>query len=386
VSQFGGPSWTLDPHTDQYYLHSFLRQQPDLNWRNAGLRKAMFDVLRFWLDRGVDGFRVDVIWLLIKDEQFRDNPPNPAYLPTQPDISRTLSVYNADQPEVHQLIAQMRAVLDGYKDRVLIGEIYLPFDRLVTYYGENLSGAQLPFNFALIHAAWNAEAIADLILEYERALPRGGWPNWVLGNHDQPRIASRVGEAQARIAAMLLLTLRGTPTMYYGDEIGMAHTDIPRQLAQDPWEKNEPGLGVSRDPSRTPLQWDETANGGFSSVTPWLPIGRDYKDRNVNVLRHDPHSILSFYRRLIELRRTYVALQVGDIANVAASNNVLTYARCTEGQRITLILNFSSNEQAMPAFATCDQSIMLSTHMDRKQPTQFDQLRPNEGIALLAPA
>src|SRR5262249_52404185 len=176
-------------------------------------------------------------------------------------------------------------VVEDYRDGVLIGEIYLPLERLVTYYGNDLSGAHLPFNFALIHAAWNAGAIAQIIAEYERLLPTGGWPNWVLGNHDQPRVAARGGEAQARIAAMLLLTLRGTPTLYYGDEIGMARVEVPRALAQDTWEVNEPGLGVGRDPWRTPMQWDGTAHAGFSRTTPWLPIDRDFNIRNVEVLR-----------------------------------------------------------------------------------------------------
>src|SRR5262249_27984607 len=226
ISQFGGPAWTFGAATGRHHPESFLREQRDLNWRNSAVREAMFDVLKFWLERGIDGFRVDVMWLLIKDEDMRDNPINPAYQPTQPDIHRTLSVYNSDRPEIHALIAELRAVLDQYPDRVLIGEIYLPVERLVTYYGECLVGVRAPFNFALIHAAWNAKAIAALIAEYERVLPTGGWPNWVLGNHDQPRIAARVGAAQARIAAMLLLTLRGTPTMYYGDEIGMPRVEV----------------------------------------------------------------------------------------------------------------------------------------------------------------
>jgi alpha-glucosidase len=226
VSQFGGPAWTFDQATGQYYLHSFLREQPDLNWRNPEVRDAMYGVLRFWLERGVDGFRVDVIWLLIKDAGLRDNPPNPVFQPTQAEINRFLHVYNADQPEIHDVIAEMRAVLDHYTERVLIGEIYLPLERLVAYYGKDLSGAHLPFNFQLILTAWNAREIARLIEEYEQALPDGGWPNWVLGNHDQPRIAARVGAAQARVAAMLLLSLRGTPTMYYGDELGLGRVAI----------------------------------------------------------------------------------------------------------------------------------------------------------------
>ena len=217
MSQFGGSAWTFDEATGQYYLHSFLREQPDLNWRNPAVRGAMYDVLRFWLNRGVDGFRIDVLWLLIKDAALRDNPPNPSYQPTQPAISKLLPTNNADQPEIHEIVAEMRSIVDEFPERVLIGEIYLPLERLVAYYGKGSGGVHLPFNFQLLSTAWTAKEIARLIVEYEAALPVGGWPNWVLGNHDQPRIAARVGVAQARFAAMLLLTLRGTPTMYYGD-------------------------------------------------------------------------------------------------------------------------------------------------------------------------
>jgi alpha-glucosidase len=381
VRRFGGSAWTTDSATGQCYPHSFLPEQPDLNWRNLEVQEAMFDVLRFWLDRGVDGFRLDVIWLLIKDDQFRDNPPNPAYLPSQPDINRTLSVYNSDRAEIHQLIAKLRAVLDGYRDRLLIGEIYLPVERLVTYYGDALSGVHLPFNFALIHTAWNARAIATHILEYEKALPRGGWPNWVLGNHDQPRIASRLGAAQARIAAMLLLTLRGTPTMYYGDEIGTARVDIPCELVQDPWEKNEPGLGVGRDPWRTPMQWDASINAGFSTGQPWLPVDPHYITRNVAAMRSNPGSILSLYRELIAIRRANSALVTGRARVSNAENNVLIFERTDSNQRIIVALNFGDDPQELPE-GVVRPRLLLSTHTDRNNVGTPPQLRGNEGLIL----
>jgi alpha-glucosidase len=174
ISNFGGPAWEWDEATGQYYHHAFLKEQPDLNWRNPEVRSAMYDALRFWLDRGVDGFRVDVIWHLIKDAAFRDNPPNPAYQPNQAEINRFLQVHSADQPEVHEVVSEMRRVLEEYPERVLIGEIYLPLERLVAYYGQDLAGAHLPFNFQLIHTAWNAREIAALIDEYEAAVPAGG--------------------------------------------------------------------------------------------------------------------------------------------------------------------------------------------------------------------
>jgi alpha-glucosidase len=276
----------------------------------------------------------------------------------------------------------MRAVLDDYADRVLIGEIYLPFDRLVTYYGKDLTGAQLPFNFALIHAAWNAAVVASLIADYEKSLPPGGWPNWVLGNHDQPRIAARVGPAQARIAAMLLLTLRGTPTMYYGDEIGMPRVDVAPELAQDPWEKNEPGLGVGRDPSRTPMQWDGSPHAGFTAGHPWLPIDPEYRARNVASLRQDQHSILSLYRRLIEIRNARRALSIGSARVLGADGNVLSLERLYEGERIVVALNFGSDNCALPDSIAGESSVLLSTHMDVAGPLADRTLRGNEGVIL----
>jgi len=270
----------------------------------------MYDVLRFWLDRGVDGFRVDVLWLLIKDDQFRDNPPNPAWQPNQPGIDRLLQRYSADRPEVHDVVAEMRDVLDTYPSRVLIGEVYLPFERLVAYYGRDMKGAQLPFNFQLIFAPWRAADIARIVEEYEAALPKDAAPNWVLGNHDQKRIATRVGSSGARLGAMLLLTLRGTATIYYGDELGLKNVAIPQDRVQDRWEKNEAGFGRGRDPARTPMPWDNSPNAGFTTGSPWLPMSPD-QAHSVEALVADKRSILNLYRRLIGLRREHAALSVG---------------------------------------------------------------------------
>lgn len=380
VSQFGGSAWTFDPATRQYYLHSFLIQQPDLNWRNPHVRKAMYGVLRFWLDRGVDGFRVDVLWLLIKDALFRDNPPNPNYRADQRAIDRYLSLYNADQPEIHDVVAEMRSVLDAYADRVLIGEIYLPFSRLALYYGKDLQGAQLPFNFALIHAAWSASEIAGLIRDYEQALPRDGWPNWVLGNHDQPRIAARIGPHRARTAAMLLLSLRGTPTMYYGDEIGLARVAIPQNQVQDRWEKNEPGLGVGRDPWRTPMQWDASAAAGFTTGTPWLPLDQNFARNNVTMLKCEPYSLLCLYQRLIDLRRQHRALSVGSVRVLTVDNNVLCFERSCDGERLIVALNFGDEDAPLNLSDLNGATVLLSSFMDLPGPPTGMQLRGNEGI------
>jgi alpha-glucosidase len=382
VSNFGGSAWTFDEPTGQYYYHAFLREQPDLNWRNPAVREAMHAALRFWLKRGVDGFRVDVLWHLIKDAEFRDNPPNPGWTPAQAEINRFLQLHNADQPEVLEVVEGMRRVIDEYDDRVLIGEIYLPLERLVAYYGKDLSGAHLPFNLQLIHTAWNATAIAALVAEYEAAIPEGGWPNWVLGNHDQARIAARVGAAQARIAAMLLLTLRGTPTMYYADEIGLAKVEVPPDRARDPWERNEPGLGLGRDPARTPMQWTPEPKAGFTEAQPWLPLDREHDRCNVATLREDTASILTLYRRLIALRRDRRALSVGSYSPGQADGDVLSFERRHDA-RLRVILNFGHEPRTakLPDDAPRGR-LLLSTRLDREGEEVGPEiaLRADEGV------
>ena len=383
LSEFGGSSWEFDPATGQFYYHAFLRSQPDLNWRNPQVRRAIHEVMRFWLRRGVDGFRVDVMWHLAKDELLRDNPANPDYLPGQQPYQQLLPIYSTDRPEVHDVVAELRRVVEEFNDRVLIGEIYLPPEKLVAYYGQNLAGAHLPFNFALISTPWTASAVARLIDVYEAALPPGAWPNWVLGNHDRPRIASRIGDDQARMAAMLLLTLRGTPTLYYGDEIGMPQADIAPDQVRDPWEKNLPGLGLGRDGYRTPMRWDLTTYGGFSTGKPWLPPGPDLASCNVASEADNPTSMLSLYRALIALRRSMPELALGDYRPIESSSDLLAYTREYEGQRVLVILNFG---RAPASFGPSGWPghILLSTYMDRQDEliTGVVALRASEGVVV----
>jgi alpha-glucosidase len=385
MSEFGGGAWQRDERTEQYYYHAFLTSQPDLNWRNPAVRAAIHDVMRLWLARGVDGFRVDVVWHLIKDELFRDNPPNPDFGPGRPPHERVLPLYTTDRPEIHDVIAGLRRVLDEFDDRVLIGEIYLPIERLVTYYGADLSGAHLPFNFTLLQAPWNARAIESLIAEYDAALPAGGWPNWVLGNHDRPRLASRIGREQARIAAMLLLTLHGTPTIYYGEEIGMKEVAIPPDRVRDPFEKNVPGIGVGRDGCRTPMQWSAARNAGFSAGEPWLPVGPDFRSRNVENQRADPTSILNLYRGLLALRRAHPALVAGRYHPVAAQGDLLLYRREHEEDRILVALNMGGvPTNVRPRTMSLRGRILLSSHADRNGETVDGELdlRGNEGVII----
>jgi alpha-glucosidase len=385
LSEFGGSAWQYDEVTGQYYYHAFLAAQPDLNWRNPKVREAIYDAMRFWLRKGVDGFRVDVIWHLIKDSQFRDNPPNPHFVEGRPPHERILTKYSTDQPEVHDVVTEMRRVIDEFDSRVLIGEIYLPLHRLVAYYGNDLAGAQMPFNFALLATLWSARSIERIISDYEQALPSGAWPNWVLGNHDRPRIASRVGRDQARVAAMLLLTLRGTPTLYYGDEIGMHQVAVPPDQVRDPFEKNVPGIGVGRDGCRTPMQWDATAHAGFSTASTWLPLADDYVQENVVNLEADAASILSLYKALIALRKQLPELVTGSYQAVAAQGDILLYRRVGAGGAIVIALNLGAEPVSISSSSIgFGYEILLSTHLDRQgEPIESAlDLRANEGAIL----
>ncbi len=387
-SRFGGSAWQFDERTGQYYLHMYDVKQPDLNWRNPRVRQAMFDVMRFWLDRGVDGFRVDALEVLLKDEQFRDNPVNPLWKPGQPSNTRLLEHYVVDQPGMHDIMREMRTLAESYSQRVLIGELYLPLEPLMTYYGELLDEIHLPFNFQFVTMpTWEASIIRQAVENYEAVLPRGAWPNWVLGNHDRTRIASRVGREQARLAQMLLLTLRGTPTLYYGDEIGMRDGDIPPERVMDPMEKNMPGHGLGRDPVRTPMQWDASSNAGFCSpdVTPWLPVADDYRQFNVAVERENPHSLLTLTRRLIELRRSRPALSTGNYRSVeGGSDSCFVYLRQLDSQRYLIALNFSGQEQTISLPEMDNGHILLSTCLDREETVDLAclRLRSNEGTVI----
>ena len=386
LSNFGGPGWTLDDTTGQYYYHAFLPEQPDLNWRNPEVVEAMLGALRFWLDRGVDGFRVDVIWHLIKDDQFRHNPINEDWTEGENPFHRVIPFYTTDRPEVHDVISRMRALFDEYDERVLIGEIYLPVERLVSYYGADMQGCHLPFNFQLILAEWDGPHIARLIREYEEAIPQDGWPNWVLGNHDQHRIASRIGREQARVAAMMLLTLRGTPTLYYGDELGMQDVEIPPDRVMDPFEKNVPGQGHGRDPERTPMQWSADPQAGFSTAEPWLPIATDFPEANVEAERKDPTSMLSLYRGLIELRRGEPALEVGRFEPVEA-HDLLAYIRRARGGEadFLVVLNLTPDGRIFRRPEELGAgSIVLSTYLDRQGEPLTNELtvRGDEGIVM----
>ena len=394
LSYFGGPAWEWDENTRQYYLHLFVKQQPDLNYRNPEVVEALMNTMRFWLDKGVDGFRVDVIGLMMKDPDFLDEPVNPDWDGVNPH-ARLLPVRTENLPEVHGLIQKMREVIDSYNERMMVGETYVPNDMLMTYYGTpEKREIHLPFNFQLILAKWKAAGVRKMVDDYEAVLPKDAWPNWVLGNHDQHRLASRVGANQARVANMLLLTLRGTPTCYYGDELGMQNVPIPAHKIQDPPAVNQPEIAhiVGRDPERTPMQWDDSVNAGFAAPTVddlWLPLAPDYKEKNVARELEDPRSFLNFYRKLVATRKASPALVVGDYRSLETNpaetmDNCFVYERQAEGQRMIVALNFSGQEQKLRLAGFEKGRVVLSTMMDREEQVDLSDftLRANEGCII----
>jgi len=385
LSTFGGSAWQWDEATGQYYLHIFLREQPDLNWRNPAVEAAMHDVMRFWLDRGIDGFRVDAVQNLVKDAELRDNPENGEYREGVDDpFDQLLRIYSADQPEVHDRIRAMRALVEEYgPDRVLIGEIYNTPDRLMPYYGAG-DETHFPYNFQLIRLPWDAAEIGRAVREYEAMLPPGAWPNWVLGNHDRHRVATRAGAAQARVAAMLLLTLRGIPTIYYGDEIGMADVPIPPGRERDPWGINLPGQDLGRDPERTPMQWSAAPAAGFTSGEPWLPIADDFATVNVERQRDDPSSILTLHRRLLALRRAEPALHGGSFREVAAAGTVLAYERREGDDRFLIALNLGAEPASLEMPESGGGTVVISTHADAEGTAVEGTLalRGDEGVVV----
>ena len=336
------PAWTLDRVTSQYYLHSFLPEQPDLNWWNPEVRQAFDAILRFWLDRGVDGFRIDVAHRMARDPDLRDNPIYPV-MPGEPlafwtDEERPM---DQDHPEVHAIHRRFRRTLDEYPGSVAIGEVFiLDTRRLVRYYGETGDQLHLAFNFAFLRAPWTADAFREQVALFEALLPAAGWPNYTLSNHDNPRTVSRYapsgdverGRRRARLAAVMLLTLRGTAFLYNGEEIGMADGPVPLERVVDV---------AGRDPARTPMQWDGSSHGGFTTSEPWLPVNPETARVNAADQREMPGSILDLYRSLIALRRETPALRRGDYRAVEpVPDGVFAYLREFEGERWFVALNF----------------------------------------------
>ncbi|HET8913347.1 MAG TPA: alpha-amylase family glycosyl hydrolase [Ktedonobacteraceae bacterium] len=397
LSNFGGPAWTFDQHTQQYYRHSFLPEQPDLNWRNPELQAAMFDTLRFWLDRGVDGFRIDSAHNILKDPSMRDNPPNPESEFTMHksygEYDSQLHMHDKAHEDVHTVYRELRTLLDRYSlehPRVATGEMHIKdWPQWASYYGTELDELHMPLNFGFLFAHWSAEGIRQVVEELEAILPPGAWPNYVLGNHDEARILSRIGAGQARMAMLLLLTLRGTPTIYYGDEIGMKDSEIPLEMIQDPWEKRVPGLGLGRDPERTPMQWNGQPEAGFTTpgTTPWLPLAPDFQEVNVEKQAPEVDSFLTLTRTILQQRQSTPALLQGAYATLAipeATSTCFTFTRTLGNTRLLIALNFTGKDQHITIPGNESGTVLISTHLDRNGQESLAgfHLRPDEGCLI----
>jgi alpha-glucosidase len=377
-NQYEESDWTFDEATGQFYMHSFNGKQPDLNWQSPHVRAAIWDAMRFWLDRGVDGFRIDALVHLYKDPQLRDNPPEPGADIRDWPACGLLPAFTQDCGGLQEIVREMCHVVCEYPGRILIGENHLPPQRLALYY---CSGVTHPVNSSLLDLKWDAANIRRLIDRYEGFLASDHWPNWVLGSHDNARIAGSLGPERARVAAMMQLTLRGTPILYYGEEIGMHNVDISPVRERDPLARRLPGKGKGRDRQRTPMQWTSEPHAGFTSGEPWLPVAADFATLNVQTQRDDPRSMLNLYRRLLALRATHEALHVGRYTPDHIDDRALMFVRETQRERMLIALNFTAKPLEL-ARQVAGGRIVLSTQLDREDEPMRGPvtLRANEGL------
>ena len=364
TSDFGGSAWKFDPTTGQYYYHYFYAEQPDLNWNNPAVEKAMFDVTRWWYKRGVAGFRLDAVDTLFEDPDLRDNPVLPGT--NKFGDPNTEPKYNKKLPGVHDVLKDLRKVADEH-DAVLIGETWTKnIDELKEYYGEHNNELQLPMDFMFTRV--DKLSAAEFRRQIAAADSAGGWPTWVITNHDIPRSYNRYGDGVhnddiAKLMAALYLTLRGTPIMYYGEELGMENNDPKRREdVKDPegrtgWPKEK-----GRDGERTPMQWSDAVNAGFSTHDPWLPVPDSYKTHNVATESKDPNSVLEFYRKVLALRHKNSALLEGNYTAVNEDDaNVLAYVRSYKGKSVLVALNLSSSAQKASFNLAGSPSALLAT-------------------------
>ena len=387
LSVFNGSAWNYSEHRQLYYLHQFHSEQPDLNHRNKKVKEEMKNVLKFWLDKGVDGFRVDAVPFLLEDLEFRDEPENPDFNGSNDsDYNSLQHIYTTNVRGVHTIIEDWRKTVDCYsepeQEKVFIGEVYSDVHTVMDYYGTKKKEFDFPFNFFLIGIQeWNATTVRDAVHKWWYALPNGAWPNWVLGNHDNPRIATRAGLNLARALNLLLLTLPGTPTTYYGDEIGMTN------LVDLPEDHND-----ERDAERSPMQWNTTTNAGFSNSTPWLRVAANYSAVNVEVESNKNQSLLELFCKLIDLRSHNEALKYSRYIPLNTSGNVYAFKRDKEhANNVAIVLiNFDSVEVTEDLSELSDVPkreyyIAVSTLLNRTEIVDLSSihLAPHEGIVLI---
>ncbi|WP_430462041.1 alpha-amylase family glycosyl hydrolase [Thalassolituus sp. LLYu03] len=391
LGAFGGKGWTFHPQRGAWYYHSFLPQQPDLNWRNPAVRAAVRDIMAFWLDKGVDGFRLDVVNLYVKDARLRDNPTH--WFRIARPYDRQHHQHDRDQQELHAMLHEMRRFVDRWPQRMLVGEIMLAPDGdsqlPATYYGDN-DELHLAFNFEFLHCDFSASAFRDVIARWSRTLGASNWPDYTLSNHDFPRHASRHRGPQSRerlrLLAMMLLTLRGTPFLYYGEEIGMPEQPVARRQMKDPVGLRYWPLHPGRDGCRRPMMWSQDPDA-FSEGNSWLP-NDPLACTNVEDQQSDPDSLLSWYRTLIHTRKAHAALHKGELRLLECGHDVLGYERHEGEETVQVLLNFSMVEQAVTlsgTFPDKDSSLLLNSQNEAPQRTgNALRLAPLQGVVVRA--
>ena len=393
--QFGGPAWSYHEATGQYYLHQFVREQPELNYENPQVMVEMKENMRFWFDHDVDGLRLDTAPLYKKDQSYQD------------DTIRENWDENAGKPAwkkwhfkplidvngVHDIIAEFRSVADEYPKKMLMGEIYLEFERLMTYYGEHGDLFQFPTNMTLVNEPFDLEVIKPLIIEYYQWFSKepytAAWPNWQFSNHDRLRMASRIPH-NLRLAFLMLFTLKGTPITYYGDEIGMLNGDIPSGQVKDPFAtlSGDAGIIHNRDRCRTPMQWTDDDYAGFSTANPWLPISPKYQEQNVKLMESDSTSLLNYFRELTKLRQTTPALYLGEIAFVPVPadniNQLFIYSRTDDRSTYFILLNFGNSplELDLQALLGLNNFELILSTIEMPTFTKEFHLPAHQGIIL----
>jgi alpha-glucosidase len=382
-SVFGGDGWEFDPATGEYYFHMFVKEQPDLNWRNPAVPRAILEAIRFWLDRGVDGFRLDVFNAYFKHPDLPDNPPKFGIR----GFDRQHHIHDSSQPEMMPFLADLRELLDAYPERYAVGESFLRTSKQAAeYMGENALHAAFDFDF--LHQPFRARNFLQAIQNWEDALGKEKHPNFVLNNHDNPRTATRYrfseSDVQGKLAMLLLCTLRGTPYLYYGEEIGMRDIQLSRSEILDPPGKKFYPFYKGRDGCRSPMQWDAQVNAGFSSARPWLPVHPNYINRNVEKQLADPDSLLNFYRKILAYRKHTPAFARGEWhPHLLENRNLLAYRRTYQQEEYLVILNFSSGTTSVSLPVEQKFTAVISTG-GRKSETVENQMSFDayEGIIL----
>ena len=350
LSTFGGSGWEFDPNLGKYYYHMFNKHQPDLNWRNPDVRSTMLDVFRYWLDKGVDGFRLDVFNNYYKDAALRDNPRRQGMNLRKFDAYE--HIYDSSQPEMIDVVKDIRAILDQYPQRYVVGETFLADSAHArTYIGEDRLHAG--FDYAFTNSAFSAKAYGRAIQYWDALHGTDAWPNYFFNNHDTRRSSTRFAKGEddtiPKLLAAMHLTLRGTPFLYYGEEIGMRDISLTRSQIQDPVGKHYWPFYKGRDGCRSPMQWSAAANAGFTTGQPWLHLNKDYKVRNVANQAASQASLLTFYKQLIRLRRDHAALNDGSLVLLDSQDaDLLVYERAAEAEKMLVVLNFGKEIKTYP--------------------------------------